>query len=450
MATPPARQTQPIAALSPSGAGSSGSGASARGSASAEPAGPKKLRVALADDSHLVQRRLKAWLEAEGDIEVAAMVDNGDEIVAKTRELRPDLVILDDRMHGAHGLVALHAIMRSCPTPTIVFCDRSATPERQQRLREKANELGALDVLVKPDSEGMTEEGGESSADLRRKVRLLSKIKVVRLLHHKADYLDGILTPPPGALMRAKRDAMLLEASRPDPIATVSASAVAAPAPPPPAPAAQEPKELRRERRIVVIGSSTGGPDAVRVVLSRMPATFPFPIVIAQHMPKSFTHDFAAQLARICPMPVSEATERDILDGAGGHVYIAPGDNNIAIRGLGFSIMPVDKNAPGRVNNRMWVPSIDEFFRSAAARYKEGVVGVVLTGLGNDGEKGVRSIKAVGGVVISQDEKTSNIFGMPKEAIATGCVDVVAPIDDIAQWIVHYTTSASRTDLSPS
>jgi two-component system chemotaxis response regulator CheB len=418
----------------------------------------KKIRVALADDSNFHLKRLTSWLEAEGDMEVVATADNGMDAVEDARRLRPDLIILDDKMPKMRGLEALRDIMRTCPTPTLIFCDRASSPERERRLREKATELGALDVFVKPSNEEMTEHGGELGALFRRKARMLSKIKVVRLLQRSGgDSLDGVLTPPPAALVEARRrmvaDAAAAQAAAAAAVATANAAAEEEAA----AQAAEEAagsasvevvdKAPGRERRIVLVGSSTGGPDAVRVILSRLPASFPFPIVIAQHMPKGFTRDFATQLARVCPLPVSEATNKDVLDFHRGHVYVAPGDHNLWLRGLGFQILPADKSGSiGRA--RQWVPSIDELFKSAAARYKEGAVGVILTGLGNDGEKGVRSVKAVGGVIISQDEKTSNIFGMPKEAIATGCVDVVAPLDEIAQWIVHYTTSASRASIT--
>jgi len=384
----------------------------------------------LADDSNFFLKRLKAWLEADGDMEVVGTAIDGVEAVEKTRDLRPDLIVLDVRMPKLDGLGALLQIMRAVPTPVLLYCEKPGDPTREQRLRNKAMELGALDVLYKPQSNDLaTEEGGSLGNELRHRVRMLSKIKVVRLLH-TIEVSDDILTPPPGASLRVPNSGVP-QVVIPQP---TRASDMMAQKP------ESNPKELARERRIVLIGSSTGGPDAVRVVLSRMPATFPHPVVIAQHMPRNFTRDFALQLSRICPLPVKEAASTDIAEG--GHIYVAPGGMNLFIHGLGFRLEPASK---GLQEN---TPCIDEMFASGASRYKDGVVAVVLTGMGNDGERGVKLIKQFGGVVIAQNESTSDIFGMPKMAIATGCVDMIVPVQDVANWIVHYTMSPSRSALA--
>jgi len=383
-------------------------------------------KVLVADDSFYVQKYMREWLERDGDIKVVATANDGVDAVRQVMNVRPDLVFLDIRMPKLDGLAALREIMRSYPTPTLVYCEHEENETRDERLAQKAMDLGALEVIFKPVGDDIINDDGALGANLRQRARTLCKIKVVRLLQRESgDSANAaLLTPPVSSMLRefnvnarSVAATMVDEAIRADVLSSQGSG----------------------ERRIVLIGASTGGPDALRVVMSRVPAGFPFPIVIAQHMPRGFTADFARQLARTCPLIVTEASENDVVQP--GHVYVIPGNHHVDFRGQsGFTLTP----AP---DNTVHTPSIDRFFRSGAARFKDGVVAVILTGIGNDGQAGARAVKAAGGCVIAQDERTSAIFGMPKAAIEAGCVDVVAPVQDVAQWIVHHSSRSltSRT-----
>jgi two-component system chemotaxis response regulator CheB len=378
------------------------------------------VKVLLADDSYYVCKYMKEWLEREGDIQVVETAHDGVEAVRQVMRTQPDLVFLDFRMPKLDGLGTLREIMRSYPTPCILYCEREDTKARNERLKQKAMDLGALEVIFKPASDEILNDNGSLGENLRQRVRVLSKIKVVRLLQRGVDTPGTpILTPPEASIMRDltakshnKAADMVDFAMRSDAISRTY-------------------KEKSGNRGIVLIGSSTGGPDALRVVLSRLPADFSLPIVIAQHMPRGFTVEFAQQLSRACALPVKEASETDIIEP--GHVYIAPGNHNLEFRGQsGFTITPANEHSSGHL------PNIDLMLRSGSARFQDGVVAVILTGMGSDGSAGIQAVKASGGDVITQDEKTSSIYGMPRSAVETGCVDCVAPIQDIAQKIIHY------------
>jgi two-component system chemotaxis response regulator CheB len=338
------------------------------------------IRVLVVDDSAFNRRTISEILEASGVARVVGVARDGEEGIKKAFDTRPDLITLDLEMPRMDGFTFLRIIMKSLPTPILVISARS-----EDKNVFKALELGAIDFLAKPGNHLRT---GDLLKD-----EIITKLMVVRELR----------------LRNVQR-----RLSRPGP------AVVGTPAPAPLLP------ECEGRMEAVIIGASTGGPSAIQSLIASLPAGFDAAVLISQHMPAGFTRAFAERLDRNSSLRVKEAEDGDLAEP--GSVLIAPGGKNLFADRKGDRVLA---RVEDRSDRYKYVPSVDALFTSAAAAFADKCLGVVLTGMGNDGAEGVRHIKERGGRVIAESERSCIVYGMPKEAIATEMVDEVLNLEDI-------------------
>jgi two-component system chemotaxis response regulator CheB len=355
----------------------------------------KPIRVLVIDDSAYNRQTITAMLEGASDFQVVGRAGDGEEGLRLAFTLQPDVITLDLEMPKMDGFKFLRLLMSKQPTPVIVI---SGYATRENVF--KALELGALDFVAKP-SRTITPDLRNIKEELLHKVRLVTQLRMVSLSDRAARSLkvgttSGQFTLPASAPPSVRKDG---------------------PAPP----------------RICAIGASTGGPPAISRVLCALDATLQLGIVVTQHMPVKFTKAFAERLDRTTPWNVREAEAGDSLTI--GTVLVAPGGASVGLRPDGGTLK-VDL-VPPRPEDR-YVPSVDHMFTTAAHSMGRDVLAVVLTGMGGDGGRGVRAIKASGGRVIAEAPETAVIFGMPQEAIATGAVDEIAPLPSISDLITRF------------
>jgi len=350
------------------------------------------LRVLVVDDTALFRRVVADAFATLPDVEVVGAAPNGRQALARIDEWNPDLVSLDMEMPEMGGVEVLEALKaRQSRVGVLVL---SAVTVKGGELTMKALELGAFDFITKPSGGGPDQSRAFLAAELAPRIKAFARRRE----------LQRALAPSPGL--------------RPP----------AAPAPPlPPRP----PGMPAPRPELVIIGVSTGGPAALASLLPQLPAGFPLPILIVQHMPALFTASLAASLDLKCALAVKEAKDGEALRP--GTVYIAPGATQMkVVVANGEKRIQITDDPP----ENHCKPSVDVLFRSVAHACPGKATAVILTGMGNDGTMGSRLLKRHGGVLIAQDEATCVVFGMPKEAIQTGLVDVVAPLDRIADEIL--------------
>lgn len=346
-----------------------------------------KTRVLIVDDSPLVRKIFSDELGRDPEIEVVGAAP--DPYVARDMivNLRPDVVTLDIEMPRMDGITFLRKLMRFYPLPVLVVSSASA---RGGDLALEAMEAGAVEMINKPHDE-------TSYAEFA--VQLLDKIKAAARIR-----FDG---------------------ARPAAVAVRSAALPERPK------AVNRPATPRAVSRVVAIGASTGGTKALEEVLSAMPEDAP-PIVIVQHMPQQFTKAFAERLNRICAIEVKEAEDGDMV--VSGRALIAPGNQHLLLRTAPVGYRVQVKYGPLVCRHR---PSVDVLFNSVARAAGRQAIGVMLTGMGDDGALAMCAMKDAGAVNIAQDEATCVVFGMPREAIAAGAVDHVAPLGHVARLILE-------------
>jgi two-component system chemotaxis response regulator CheB len=349
----------------------------------------RSVRVLVIDDSAYSRRTIIKLLEELSGVEVVGYAANGEEGLRKVIDLRPDLVTLDLEMPGMDGFTLLRIIMNACPTPVIVV---SAQNEDERVF--KAMELGAVDFVAKP-GRVISEQLLEIRDELQQKVSNVFNLN-----------LQGLKT----------RTRMVVQEEN-LPVRT----------------SVRLPKGGRQKFELVAIGSSTGGPPALQKILSQLPGTLPFAILISQHMPSGFTKAFAERLNRMFPFDVHEAIDGEVVKA--NSVLIAPGGMNmVADQHRGEVIVRI--KLPSKEDK--YIPSVNVMLASVARIYGYRALAVVLTGMGNDGSQGVVSIKSAGGSVLAESEESAVVFGMPREAIATGVVEKIVPLDKMAETILAY------------
>ena len=364
------------------------------------------VNVLVVDDSAVIRRLVSTVLDGDRDIHVIGTANNGAIALERIAALSPDLVTLDVEMPVMDGLTALREIRRRWPTlPVIMF---STLTERGASATIDALLSGASDYVTKPSNVGSFAAGVEAV-----KEQLVPKIKA---LCHRTLASGG--------------SAVASVAPRPTTTSTT------------PIVRASDPSLAKRATRthrpeILVIGASTGGPDALCTVLRDIPANFPVAIAIVQHMPPLFTKMFAERLDRTSPLTVREAVGGEELRP--GTVWVAPGDHHLELRREGGVVKTHLSSAPPENYCR---PAVDVLFRSAAGIYGGGVLACVLTGMGHDGGVGSKAIVAAGGSVIVQDERTSVVWGMPGTVATAGSAGAILPLDRIADAL----TQAARTN----
>jgi two-component system chemotaxis response regulator CheB len=354
-----------------------------------------RTRVLIIDDSALVRSLLTEIINRQPDMVTVGAARDPLEAREMIRATDPDVLTLDVEMPRMDGLDFLERLMRLRPMPVVMV---STMTERGAEITLRALELGAVDFVAKPKLDvaaGLREAG----ADLCEKIRIASQARMRRVAAPPA-------TDPAAATPGARK-----------------------------APAAGLSTE-----KLIAIGASTGGTEAIREVLTRLPADAPG-VLIAQHMPPGFTRSFAQRLDGLCRIAVSEAVDGERVRS--GHAYIAPGDRHLTLVRSGADYVIALDNGPAVNHHR---PSVDVLFNSVAQHAGVNACGVMLTGMGKDGARGMLAMKQAGAVNIAQDEATCIVFGMPREAVAVGAVDEVLPLSRIAARLVELV--AVRGSLS--
>ncbi|SFR49893.1 two-component system, chemotaxis family, response regulator CheB [Marinobacter daqiaonensis] len=384
------------------------------------------VSVLVVDDSGFFRKRLTEILGASGSIRVVGVASNGREGVELAEKLRPDVITMDYEMPVMNGITAVREIMRRCPAPVLMF---SSLTYEGARVTLDALEAGAVDFLPK-NFEDIARDNSELQRILRERI-----LDVARSRPRAGQGARDERTPPaaeePSAatsdgpatrapVARQPHRQTPVEPRR-SPVATGTARRE------PEAPArANHRKTPPRRYQVVGIGTSTGGPIALQKVLAELPANFPAPIVLVQHMPGSFTPAFAERLNKLCRIEVRQAEDGDVLRP--GLALLAPGGKQMMVENRGgqgrIRILPGDE----RLNYR---PSVDVTFGSLARSFPGKTLGVILTGMGADGKEGCRMMKQSGSVIWSQDERTSVIYGMPMAVAKAGLTDEVLPLDEV-------------------
>ncbi len=373
------------------------------------------VSVLVVDDSGFFRKRLTEILTSSGQIRVVGVAANGREGVELAQSLRPDVITMDYEMPVMDGISAVREIMRKNPVPVLMF---SSLTYEGARVTLDALEAGAVDFLPK------------NFEEIARNSSQLQKILIERVLDvaRSRPNARAAQAPRPASTPGARPEG----ATRPVAGKPVAARDQAIP------PAQDEParrssrKNPARHYSVVAIGTSTGGPVALQRVLTALPASFPAPVVLVQHMPASFTPAFAERLNKLCRIEVRQAEDGDMLRP--GLALLAPGGKQMMIEIR--SGKPLVRIMPGdeRLNYR---PSVDVTFGSLARAFPGKTLGLILTGMGADGREGCRMMKQSGSPIWSQDEKTSVIYGMPMAVAKAGLSDEVLPLDEIGPRLVE-------------
>ncbi len=337
------------------------------------------IRVLVIDDSAYSRRTIIRMLETSPLVEVVGWARDGEEALRKALQLRPDLVTLDLEMPRMDGFTFLRLLLAKRPTPVLVVSGRSGDDTVF-----KALELGAVDFVAKPTLRAAPELA-TIQEELIRKVHATRQLRIEKLRDR--------ISQAPAPLRRA------------------------------------EPTASGR-LRVIAIGSSTGGPAALMQIFGAFREPPGCAFVVSQHMPEGFTRGFAERLDRLTHVKAREAGGGETLER--GVVLVAPGGNHLEFESRGAGV--VTRLAP-RTPEDKYAPSVDRMFDSAAKHFGGDLLAVVLTGMGDDGRRGVRAVRASGGTVIAESEDTAVIFGMPQQAIRTGAVDAVLPLAEIAPAI---------------
>ena len=384
-------------------------------------AGP--IRVLVVDDSAVIRKLVTEALQADEMIEVVGAARNGAVAVEKVAELAPDAVTMDVEMPVMNGIEAVKVIRRAHRRlPIIMF---STLTERGASATMDALYAGASDYVTKPSNV----TGFQQALDNIRE-ELVPKLKALT-------GRTGPPTPPAPPSGAPHGRGPHAPAGAPGPAVLPRQEAGRAPAAP--VAAVRPPGPRPTAFRALLIGSSTGGPDALAKVLSALPAMLPVPILAVQHMPPLFTRLLAERLNAVCAFPVHEA--EDGMEVVAGQMYLAAGGKHMEVLSRGGRVSLSLTEAPPENFCR---PAVDVTFRTALAAYGNALLSVVLTGMGRDGEQGCRQIHAAGGTVFAQDEATSVVWGMPGAVTNAGVADKVLPLESVAGEI---SAALSRTPM---
>ena len=362
-----------------------------------------KINVLVVDDSVVVRRLVTTALQSDPEIEVVGTASSGRLCLDKIAQLNPDLVTLDIEMPDMDGLETLKELRRRHPKlPVVMF---SSLTERGAAITLDALTFGANDYVCKPAKVSSPDEAMANVRDqLIPKIKALTGVRTTRALRESRDEVS--VAP---VFVRPRTPAVPFTTSA-EPTGPVD---------------------------IIAIGASTGGPDALALILAQLPADFPVPVVVVQHMPPLFTRLFAQRLHSAGQVVVREAKDGDVVEA--GTVLIAPGDFHLSLRRDGLVVRAVT-HQEGPEN---WVrPAVDVLFRSVADVYAERALAVVLTGMGQDGIRGVERMTAAGAQIAVQDEATSVVWGMPGVVANAGLAHRVLPLNEVAS---HLLTVAART-----
>ncbi len=341
----------------------------------------KKIKVMIVDDSSFMRMILKDIIDQQPDMEVVGIAKDGMEAIEMAIKLRPDVVTLDVEMPKLNGIESLKEIMKRAPARVIMV---SSLTEEGAEITMMALEYGAIDFVTKPS--------GSISMNFRAIApELVSKIREAM----KVDIEKLTLRRKPPVSLRVRPNLL--------------------------------------SSKVVVIGSSTGGPRSLDLVIPPLPKDFPAPIIVVQHMPAGFTKSLAQRLDKISNLSVKEAQEGDVLEP--GKVYIAPGDYHVGIRQMDRKSVIYLDNKTEKINNVR--PAVDYTLDKVAEIYKDKTIAVILTGMGRDGTKGAFKVKFYKGIVIAESKETCVVYGMPKAVVEEGYADFELPADKIPEKLVE-------------
>jgi two-component system chemotaxis response regulator CheB len=341
----------------------------------------RQYRVLVVEDSEVERRMLIALLATDPDFVLAGWASNGTDAVQAAARLAPDVITMDLRMPLMDGLEATRRIMQTTPRPIVLVTAHAAATDRQ--FTRDALQAGVLAIVEKPP---LGNDHSERATEFLRVVKSMAEIKTVR---------------------------------RWSPERLVPARPVAGPA---------APKRFAQTTELIAIGASTGGPQVLLEILSALPAAFPVPVMVVQHIASGFAASLVEWLRPLCEVPVQLAVEGTALDQPG--IHIAPTDRHLVVARRRVHLT----DDPPLARQR---PAATYLFQSVASEYGASAVGVLLSGMGEDGAIGLRDLKRAGGVTIAQDEASSVIFGMPGAAIGLGIVDHILPPDQIASLLIQ-------------
>lgn len=337
----------------------------------------QKLRCLIVDDSALSRKIVRAAVEAIEGTEVVATCHDGRQAVARAVDLHPDLIAMDLEMPLMNGIEAVRELRTRVPDAKVLMV--SSFTSQSAKATNEALQAGALDFVIKPPSSNVP----EAVADLAE--QLSPKLELVRTLQQRHDQHPNAVEVSLEATQRAHRT------------------------------------------EAVCIGVSTGGPSALCQLLPQIPEDFPVPVFVVQHMPPMFTKSLAHDLDAVCPLKVIEAHDGMIAEA--GKIYIAPGGKQMKVESSWIRTCIRVTDDPAESNAR---PSVNYMFRSAVSVYRDGLVGVILTGMGQDGLQGCELVNQAGGFVLTQDADSSVVYGMPRAVAEAGLSNQVATLDEIA------------------
>lgn len=375
------------------------------------------IRVLVVDDSSFFRRRLTEIIAADPELIVAGTANNGKEAVEKAQELKPDVITMDVEMPLMDGIQAVREILRTQRVPILMF---SSLTHDGAKATLDALEAGAVDFLPKK-FEDIARDKAEAIDLLRQRIKAVAK----RRLFVKGAAGTGNVTPPATPASRpASAPATIARtpASRAELLRTIERQDSAdTPAP------ERSFRASGKQTRLVTIGTSTGGPVALQSIITALPADFPVPILLVQHMPAAFTGAFAARLNSLSKIEVKEAADGDVLRP--GVAYLAPGGKQMLLDGSDTHCkIRIKEDDSPRITFK---PSVDITFGSAAKVFQDKVLAIVLTGMGSDGRDGARLLKQFGSRIWAQDEASCVVYGMPQAVTSAGLTDFEVALSDV-------------------
>jgi len=350
------------------------------------------VRVLVVDDSSFFRRQIEKLLSSDPELEVIGSASNGQEAIVKARQLKPDVITMDIEMPVMNGILATRAIMQESAIPILMFS--SLTTDGAKATLD-ALDAGAVDFIPKR-FEDISRKKDEVQRILCEKVREIGKNKL-RSLRRTSIPSKPVETKP------ASSTRSILSSAK-------------------------------KSYKLLAIGTSTGGPVALQEILTKLPASFPLPILLIQHMPATFTPAFSSRLNQSCNISVKEAENGDVLEA--GSAYLAPGGKQMTLIRIGTQIKIAINEGDSSLTYR---PSVDVTFSSIAEILPRQVLAVILTGMGADGCEGAKKLKKNGATIWGQDEATSVVYGMPAAVADAGIVDKVLPLQEFSTQLVEHT-----------
>lgn len=371
-----------------------------------------KIKVLIVDDSIFMRKALETLLSGEPDIEIVGMAKNGLEAIEMAEQFKPDIITMDIEMPTMDGITALERIMKSNPTPVIMV---SSLTKEGADATLKALDLGAVDFMTK-DSQSFG--GTDIEKGLKDKIRKFAKNKsLVKLLtpsstsnfnSNQSFRIPGAHSHPTGVSTPFAHSSHVDGSKR----VVINKTGI---------------------KRVVALGTSTGGPQSLQKVIPLLPADLGVPVVVTQHMPPNFTQSLATRLNTLSKVEVVEAQGKEKLEP--NVVYIAKGGYHLKFQKVGASVYTELSTEPSNVFN---IPGVDVMVDSIAEIYGKECLGVIMTGMGSDGCKGLKNLKNMGGTIIAQNEPSCIVYGMPRAVVDAGIADEIVPLEEIAARITYH------------